>query len=78
MKPLLHVSLTMLFLLGGCSSKNFTVNGLICPADHTEQMVLRDLSECRYYDQKDAEASATPKLSEECKKCLLERGYEIE
>ena len=78
MKYLLHVSLLSALLISGCSSKRITFNGLICPADHTEQMVVRDLRACKYYDQKDAEASATPKLSKECKKCLIEKGYEIE
>jgi hypothetical protein len=77
MMKLLHVSLLMLLVLG-CSSKRMTFNGLICPADYTEQMVTRDLNECRYYDENDAKASATPKLSKDCEKCLLERGYEIE
>ncbi len=75
---LLHVSLFALILLSGCSTKKFTANGLICPDNHTEQMVRHDLSECKYYTQEDAENSATPKLSEECKKCLIKKGYEIE
>lgn len=75
---LLHVSLLSLLILTGCSTKKFTVNGLICPDDHTEQMVTHDLRECKYYSQEDAEKSATPKLTEACKKCLLEKGYEIE
>lgn len=74
----LRVALMCALLLGGCASKRITFNGLICPHDHNEQMLARDLSECRYYDQKDAEASATPKPSGECLKCLLERGYEVE
>ncbi len=78
MKYLLHVSLLLALFIGGCSSKRMTFNGLICPADYNEQMVIRDLQECKYYDQKDAEASATPKLNEACKKCLLEKGYEVE
>jgi hypothetical protein len=75
---LLHVSLLTLIILTGCSSKKFTVNGLICPDTHTEQMVQNDLRECKYYTQEDAEKSARPELTQECKKCLLEKGYEIE
>ncbi len=74
----LYVSLVALLLLAGCATKNFTVNGLICPDNHTEQMVRNDLSECKYYDQKDAAMSATPKLSGECQECLIKKGYEIE
>jgi outer membrane biogenesis lipoprotein LolB len=75
---LLHVSLLALIILTGCTTKKFTVNGLICPDNHTEQMVQHDLSECHYYDQKAIEESATPQLDDECKRCLIERGYEIE
>lgn len=65
--------------IAGCTTKHFTVNGLICPEGHTEQMVQRDLSECRYYDQDAAaRASKPPRLSEECQECLEKRGYEIE
>ncbi len=74
----LHVTLLACFLLSGCASKRITFNGLVCPHDHSEQMLAHDLSECRYYDQKDAEASAMPKPSGECLKCLLDRGYEVE
>ncbi|MEA1920091.1 MAG: hypothetical protein U9N52_09645 [Campylobacterota bacterium] len=75
---LLHVSLLSLIILTGCSSKKFTVNGLICPDNHTEQMIHNDLKECQYYTQEDAEKSATPKLTRECQECLLKKGYEIE
>jgi hypothetical protein len=75
---LLHVSLLTLLLLSGCATKKFTVNGLICPDNHTEQMVRHDLSECKYYTQEDAKNSATPKISNECKECLIKKGYEIE
>ncbi|MEA3523855.1 MAG: hypothetical protein U9R50_12890 [Campylobacterota bacterium] len=75
---LLHVSLLTLLLLTGCATKDFTVNGLICPDNYTEQMVRSDLSECKYYDQKDALNSAKPKLSTQCQECLIEKGYEIE
>lgn len=74
----LHVMLIALLFLVGCSSKRITFNGLLCPANHTEQMLVNDLRECRYYDQNDAKASATPKLTQECKECLINRGYEIE
>jgi hypothetical protein len=74
----LHVSLLTLIILTGCATKKFTVNGLICPDTHTEQMVRSDLRECHYYTQEDAENSATPKLTQECKKCLLDKGYEVE
>ena len=69
----------LLLLLAGCSAKTVTVNGLVCPADRSDQMVQRDLTECRYYDQDDAARSARPpKLTDECVECLEKRGYEIE
>ncbi len=77
MKTILFSAL--LLLLAGCSTKNVTFNGLVCPADHSEQMVQRDLTECRYYDQDDAARSARPpRLTDECVECLEKRGYEIE
>ena len=75
---LLHVSMLTLIVLTGCSTKDVTLNGLICPDNHTQQMVQRDLSECHYYDEKAVKNSATPKLSDKCKECLIKRGYEIE
>ncbi len=75
---LLYISFLALIILTSCSRKNITINGLICPDKHTEQMVQRDLSECHYYDQQAIENSTTPKLSDECKECLIKRGYEIE
>ena len=66
-----------MLLLVGCSSKNVEINGLVCPDNLTEQMVQRDLSECRYYDEKRiAEKSKAP-LSIECQECLKKKGYEI-
>lgn len=69
----------LLLASAGCTTKHFTVNGLVCPEGHTEQMVKRDLTECRYYDQEDAARSARPpRLDPECVECLKKRGYEIE
>ena len=64
---------------GGCSSKNIQVSGMICPPGHTEQMVHEDFRACRAYDEKEAEKATFPKtLDQECKECLIERGYKVE
>jgi len=80
MKPMLFSLFTLLALgAAGCTTKHFTVNGLICPEGHTDQMVRHDLSECRYYDQDAAaRASRPPRLEQECLECLKARGYELE
>ncbi len=74
---LLLVSVLALFY-SGCSSKNMTFNGMICPAGHSEELIQNDFRECRYYDMKAIETSATPKIDEECLKCLEEKGYILE
>jgi hypothetical protein len=78
MKTTLLTISALTLLYSGCSSKNIAVNGLICPAGHSEEMIQRDFRECRYYDMKAIEASATPKIDEECLKCLNEKGYVLE
>jgi len=78
MKTTLLITSVLALFYAGCSSKNITVNGLICPSNHTEQMVQNDLRECHYYDMKAIEASATPKIEGECKKCLEAKGYRLE
>ena len=74
---ILLISVLALFY-SGCSSKNMTFNGMICPADHSEEMIRNDFRECRYYDMKAIEASATPKIDKECLRCLEEKGYILE
>ena len=69
-------SIVVLLLLG-CSNKYFQVNGLVCPADYSEQMVQRDLKECRYYDEKAIEESSKSPISPECRECLKEKGYRL-
>ena len=66
-------------MLGACSSKRVTFNGLICPEGHaTPQQVEKDLTECNYYDEKKAaEASKSP-IKPECLHCLENKGYELE
>jgi hypothetical protein len=51
---------------------------MVCPEGHTEQMVQRDLSQCRYYDAKAAAEASKSKIASECIECLKKRGYEIE
>ena len=73
----MRLTLFALLFFVGCSSKNLEINGLVCPDNISEQMVQRDLSECKYYDEKRiAERSKSP-LSIECQKCLKKKGYEI-
>ncbi|MEA2110755.1 MAG: hypothetical protein U9P71_01775 [Campylobacterota bacterium] len=78
MKIVLLFSSVLAFLYSGCSSKNMTVNGLICPAGHTNELIQADFRECYYYDMKAIEVSATPKIDEECLKCLEAKGYVLE
>jgi len=75
-----------LLLLSGCNfksqeqlSKRIKINGLICPEGYsTVQQANKDLTECNYYDEKAAaEASQSP-IGPECKKCLEDKGYELE
>jgi len=74
----LIILLSALLLLGACSSKKITVNGLICPAEYSEYRIEKDLSQCQYYDEKKAaEASHSP-IKPECRSCLEDRGYELE
>ena len=68
----------LLLFLSGCSGKNIRVGGMICPDGHTEQMINRDMRECRVYDDEAAAKASLPKLTEECVECLKKRGYEIE
>lgn len=73
-----YILLVALLLFSACSSKEYTINGVICPSDHTEQQVHEDLNTCRYYDEKAiAEASKSP-LKPACVKCLEEHGYTLE
>ena len=76
MKKITLTATALLFL--ACSDKNITVNGLVCPEDFDEARINKDLTECRYYDESDAKRSAKPKLSDDCKECLIKRGYDIE
>jgi hypothetical protein len=69
---------TALILTAGCADKQLHVGGMICPEGHTEEMVHEDFRECRAYDEKAAERASRPKLTEECKECLEERGYKVD
>jgi hypothetical protein len=74
---ILGISATIL-LLSGCAEKEFTINGMICPAGKTEDLIKSDFQECHYYDLKAAgEASKAP-ITVECQKCLESKGYKIE
>ena len=75
---LIILSISVL-MLSACSSKRVRVNGLICPeGSSTPQQVQKDLTQCNYYDEKKAaEASHSP-LEPACKKCLEDKGYELQ
>ncbi len=78
MKIILLFTSVLALFYSGCSSKNTTVNGLICPSGHSNELIQADFRECRYYDMKAIEASATPKIDDECLKCLESKGYVLE
>jgi hypothetical protein len=65
-------------LLSGCAEKQFSVNGLICPAGKSEESVKSDFQECRYYDLKAATESSQPPITIDSQKCLESKGYKIE
>ena len=73
---LLAIILAALFI-SGCETKHIRVGGMVCPEGHTEQMVHRDLSQCRYYDEKAAAEASKSKIAPECIECLQEKGYLI-
>lgn len=79
MKKILFLTLTAATLLiSGCADKQMSFNGMICPAGKTEDRIMADFQECRYYDLKAAgEASKAP-ITVECQKCLESKGYKIE
>ncbi len=74
---LLAIILVALFI-SGCETKHIRVGGMVCPEGHTEQMVHRDLSQCRYYDEEAAAKASQSKISPECIECLEKKGYQIE
>lgn len=77
MKRVLFLIFTLLFF-SACSTKSVMINGLICPEGYSTHQVQKDLTQCRYYDQKKAgEASLSP-IEPECKACLEDRGYKLE
>ena len=79
---MMRASLLFILMLGlfasGCQTKHIRVGGMICPEGHTEQMVHRDLSQCRYYDEKAAAEASKSKIAPECIECLQKKGYMIE
>lgn len=67
-----------LLFFGACSSKSITINGLICPAEFSQERVHRDITQCKYYDEKAAAEASKSKLNPECISCLEEKGYKLE
>lgn len=78
MKKLLFTLLTVLTMMSGCAQKQLIVNGLVCPAGRTEELVQADFQECRYYDMEAAAKASKAPMSIECQKCLENKGYKIE
>ncbi len=74
---ILFLALTLL-ILSGCNSKRPTINDLICPEGHSTHQIQKDLTECKYYDQKKAAEASESQLEPACIKCLEDRGYELE
>jgi hypothetical protein len=62
----------------GCAQKHLVVNGLICPAGHSDELVKADFAECRYYDLEAAAKASKGPITVECQKCLESKGYTIE
>lgn len=67
-----------LLFFSACSTKNLTINGLICPEDFSAYQIHKDLTQCHYYDEKKAAEASKSKIAPECRECLHERGYELE
>jgi len=75
---MLIMTAAAVLLFTGCTTKNLRIGGMICPPGHSEDMVHQDFRECRFYDEKAAEAASRPKLTPECLECLKERGYTVD
>ena len=65
-------------LMSGCAEKQLVINGLICPAGRSEELVKADFQECRYYDLEAATKASKAPMTIECQKCLEGKGYKIE
>jgi len=78
MKFSLFFGVLSALVLVGCAEKQLVVNGLICPAGHSEELVKADFRECKVYDLEAATNASKPPLSVECQKCLENKGYRIE
>lgn len=73
------MALFVVMLLGtGCTTKHLRIGGMVCPPGHTQDMVYKDFSECRVYDEKEAERASRVKVPDDCIECLTERGYRVD
>ncbi|MDD5717592.1 MAG: hypothetical protein PHW64_07285 [Sulfuricurvum sp.] len=77
-KTLLLGVIAAIFLVSGCAEKEFTFNGMICPAGTSEERIRADFAECKYYDLEAATKASRAPITIECKKCLENKGYKIE
>lgn len=79
MKKTLFLTVSaILFLLSGCAEKQLVVNGMICPAGRSDELIKADFAECRYYDLEAATKASKAPITIECQKCLESKGYTIE
>ncbi len=67
-----------LFIFTACNSKRVTINGLICPEGYSTHQVQKDLTQCKYYDEKAAAEASQSSIKPACRECLEAKGYEIE
>lgn len=78
MKTITLIGTACALLLIGCAQKQLVVNGMICPAGYSEELVKSDFRECKVYDLEAATKASKAPLTIECQKCLESKGYRIE
>ena len=72
------IFLLPLLIFSACSTKNVKVNGLICPAEFSQERVHKDITSCKYYDEKAAAKASKSQIKPACKECLESKGYKLE
>jgi len=72
------IFLIALLVFSACSTSNVRVNGLICPADFSQERVHKDITNCQYYDKKAAAKASESPIKPACVECLESKGYKLE
>ena len=72
------IFLLPLLIFSACSTKNVRINGLSCPADFSQERVHKDITRCRYYDEKKAAEASKRPIKQDCVECLEKKGYKLE